>query len=191
MIFKLFFPRVFFLFEHRQQILLFIAETCGQFKILAFYSQYFLIACLFDPFLKFDDPFGNCNIRNVDPRTGLVQCINGFIGQVAVRYVPCCKPYTGFNGFGGISYIVMVFVPLLNIMEYFNRLFHSCGFNHYLLKSTFKGSVLFDVLTVFVQCCCPNTLNITTCKGRFKHIGSIQRTCGATGTYNGMDFVYK
>ena len=47
------------------------------------------------------------------------------------------------------------------------------------------------MLPVFIKCCSSDALDITPGKGRFKHIGSIERTGCPTGTDDGMDFVNK
>src|SRR5512133_2173606 len=82
---------------------------------------------------------------------------------------------------------MMIFITFFYIIKDFNCLVRRGRFYHYLLETAFEGSVLFDVLPVFVKGCSADTLNFSPGKRRFQHMSRIQRTGSITGTYDGMN----
>ena len=55
----------------------------------------------------------------------------------------------------------MLFVLVLDIVQNLNRLFDGGRLHQYLLESTLQCSILFDVLSVFVQRRSSNALKLT------------------------------
>ncbi len=87
--------------------------------------------------------------------------------------------------------MVMVFIPFLDVVENGQRFF-SCGwFNKNLLETSFKRSIFFNRITVFVQRRCSNTLYRSSCQCRFHNIGRIHASRCTTGTNQGVYLINK
>ena len=84
-------------------------------------------------------------------------------------------------------------------MEDFVSLFQSskdrdCILNGWLiyqdrLETTLQCSILLNILTILIQCCCTDTVQFTSGKHRLKHISCIHRTVCFTCSYNRMKFI--
>ena len=84
-------------------------------------------------------------------------------------------------------------------MEDFVSLFQSsqdrdCILNGWLiyqnrLETTLQCSILLNILTILIQCCCTDTMQFTSGKHRLKHISCIHRTVCFTCSYNRMKFI--
>ena len=86
-------------------------------------------------------------------------------------------------------------------MEDFVSLFQSsqdrdCILNGWLiyqnrLETTLQCSILLNILTILIQCCCTDTVQFTSGKHRLKHISCIHRTVCLTGSDDRMKFIDK
>ena len=86
-------------------------------------------------------------------------------------------------------------------MEDFVSLFQSsqdrdCILNGWLiyqnrLETTLQCSILLNILTILIQCCCTDTVQFTSSKHRLKHISCIHRTVCLTGSDDRMKFIDK
>ena len=85
--------------------------------------------------------------------------------------------------------MMMLFVFFLDIMQNLYGFFYRGRIHDYLLESAVERSVLFNVLTVLVECCCADTLDFSAGKGRLEHIRGIQRARCTTGTDDSVYFV--
>ena len=84
-------------------------------------------------------------------------------------------------------------------MEDFISLFQSsqdrdCILNGWLiyqdrLETTLQCSILLNILTILIQCCCTDTMQFTSGKHRLKHISCIHRTVCLTGSDDRMKFI--
>ena len=86
-------------------------------------------------------------------------------------------------------------------MEDFVSLFQSsqdrdCILNGWLiyqdrLETTLQCSILLNILTILIQCCCTDTMQFTSGKHRLKHISCIHCTVCLTGSDDRMKFIDK
>ena len=72
-----------------------------------------------------------------------------------------------------------------------NCIFNARLLNHYRLETTLQRTVLFNILTVFVQRSCTNAAQLAACQHRLQDIACIHSTFGSTGTDNGMQLINK
>ena len=84
---------------------------------------------------------------------------------------------------------MVILVTLLDIIEDVNGLLYGGGVNQHLLESAFQCAVLFNMLTVLIECCCADALDLSAGQGRLEHVGGIKRAAGAAGAYDGVDLV--
>src|SRR5512145_2044082 len=106
-----------------------------------------------------------------------------------VRNISFSQFYASLNSFGCVKNIMMFFVTLLYIIQNFHSFVSRSRLYHYFLETTFQRAILFNMLTIFVECGCSDTLDFTSCQSRFEHIGSIKRSGGTTCSNNGVNFV--
>src|SRR6056297_1092407 len=83
----------------------------------------------------------------------------------------------------------MILITFLDVFQYVDGLFRSSGIHHHLLEPSLQCPIFLNVLTVFIQGGGTNGLNLTPRESGFEHVGGVQGTGGATGTYNGMDLI--
>ena len=60
-----------------------------------------------------------------------------------------------------------------------------------LLETPFQSFIFFNLLSVFINSCCANDLEISPGKGRFEQISSIHRAFRGTGSGKGVNFINK
>ena len=69
--------------------------------------------------------------------------------------------------------MVVVFVSVLDVMQYLQGFFVGCRFHQYLLETTFQCSVLLNGVTVFIECGGTDALYCSACQGRLQDIRCI------------------
>lgn len=122
-------------------------------------------------------------------RTGFIEGIDGLVREIAVADIAGCQLDTCFQGFVSIGDVMMVFVLILDVLQYLKG-FLGCGrLYHHFLETTFQSSVFLDALAVFVQRSSANALYLATSQCWLQHIGGIHASCGSSRTDNGVDLV--
>ena len=84
---------------------------------------------------------------------------------------------------------MMIFVFTLDIPKNLKCFLGCRRLYHNFLKTTLQRTVFLYILTIFIKSSGTYTLNLTTGKSRFQHIGSIHGTRRRTGPHNGMYFI--
>ena len=85
----------------------------------------------------------------------------------------------------------MLFVFLFDILQNLKCFLRCSRFHNNFLETSLQSTVFFNILTVFVESGCTDTLNFTTCQCWFQHIGGIHRARCRTGTHYIMNFIDK
>ena len=83
------------------------------------------------------------------------------------------------------------FVAFLEPPQYRNRILDARLLHQYFLKAPLERSIFLEVLTVFIQRGCTDTMQFTTCQGRLEHVTGIHRTLRLTGANHGVQFIDK
>ena len=84
------------------------------------------------------------------PAPHLVQGVNGLVREVAVGDVPTGQRHTCSDGFIGVLDAVVLLILVLDVVKDLLCLLNGGRFHHDLLEPPLKGTVLLNVLTVFV-----------------------------------------
>jgi len=67
--------------------------------------------------LQLHNLIGYNNIGNMDPGSGFIQSVNGFVRQVPVTDITLCKLNAGFDGISRIIHIMMLLITLLDVLK--------------------------------------------------------------------------
>src|SRR5690625_4383201 len=124
----------------------------------------------------------------MNPGSHLIQGINRFIREKMVCDIPVGQSYTRLDRLIDVANIVVLFILVFNVIQYFIVLSGRCWFQHVLLITTFKitvlmnellkppfqSTVLLNKLAVFVQSGGTDRLNFSAGNSRFEHSGCIQ-----------------
>ncbi len=108
------------------------------------------------------------------PGTRFIKCVDRLIGKVPVGDVSCGELNAGFNGIIRVNDIVMLFIPLLDVMEDMYRLFHRSRLDQNFLEPAFESAILLNVLAVLIERGCPDALYLAPGQSRLKHVGGIE-----------------
>ena len=82
-------------------------------------------------------------------------------------------------------------VAFLQTTKNGNGIFHSRLIDKHRLEPTFQSGILFDILPIFIQRRCTDTVQLTTSQHRLQKIAGIHAAFGFTGTDDGMQFINK
>ena len=82
-------------------------------------------------------------------------------------------------------------VTILQTTKNGNRIFHGRFFYHNRLEPTFQSRILFNILTVFIQCGRTDTMKLTTGQHRLQHIAGIKGSVCLACTDNRMQLINK
>ena len=184
-----FFPLLLGGGEFLGQLALGVPETGRLLILLAAHHPILLLLDLLDLLFDVDDLLGDVDVVEVDPASHLVQGVNGLVREVPIRDVPGGQGHAAADGLIGVVHRVVLLVLVLDVVQDLDGLVDAGRLHQHLLEAALEGSVLFDVLTVFVEGRGANALNLTTRQGGLEHVGGVQRTAGPTGTDNGVDLV--
>ena len=176
-------------FQLLLRLLLLIPHGSGVLEILV------LDRFLFLEFDLIDLAFQCLDVRRpghgLDPgaRAGLVHEIDGLVGQIAPGDVAVGQLDGSLQGRIGQRDVVMLLVFDFDSLENLygvldRRSFHVDG-----LKPAFQGSVLLDVLPVFVHRGRPDALQLAPAQGGFDDVGGVHGAFSGTGADDGVQFV--
>ncbi len=86
---------------------------------------------------------------------------------------------------------MVYFVTVFKTSKNGNRIFYSRFFYHNRLETAFQSRILFNILTVFIQCGRTDTMKLATSQHRLQHIAGIECTVCLTCTNNRMQLINK
>ena len=69
------------------------------------------------------------------------------------------------------------------------RIFDRGFLHHHSLKPPFEGGILFDILTILVECRSTYAVKFTSRQCRLQHIAGIHRAFGLASANHGMQFI--
>ncbi len=158
-----------------------LVTGCSEFAVARFVDQSLLLFQFFRSVERF----------KVLTATGFVKRIYSLVGKGTVGDITCGKRHAVVQRFVGILHVVVLLVAVLDIFKNLIGLLGSCWFKHHFLEAAVKRTVLFYCLFEFGDGSSTYALNLAAGKSGLEDIGSIERTCGRTGSDDCMDFIHK
>ena len=140
-------------------------------------------------------PFNLVNLRGdaVDlhsqPRRSFVDKVDCLVRQKPVRNVAMRKGGRGYNGRVFNADLVMELIFFLQTPEDGDRLLDTRLADIYRLETSLEGSIFFYIFAKFVEGCGADAAQLSACQGGFQHIRRINRSLGASGAYDRVEFV--
>ena len=120
-----------------------------------------------------------------------VHKVDGFVRQEAVVDVTVGKHRRRnkrriFNAHAMMNFVTFTQATQNGNGVFYTRLFYQNG-----LEATLQGTVLFNVLTIFVQGGCTNATQFTTSKHRLQNIACVHAAFCSACTNNGVELINK
>ncbi len=124
-----------------------------------------------------------------DAGTGLVDHVDRLVRQAAARDVPRGELDGLLQSVVGVRHAVMRFVTILQTLQDLDRLFLAGRLDHHGLEPPLEGSVLLDVLAVFIERRRTDALQFAAAQSRLEHVGGVDRPFRTTGADERMQLV--
>ena len=189
LVFAVLLPLELGLFELVIQRSLRIPQASGFFIALRTNHPDFFLFDVFNLLFNLNDFIGDIDVVQMDAGTHLVHGIDRLVGQVPIGDVPRGEVHASVNGFRRVGHAVVFLVLVLDVVQDLNGFIDGCGLDQHLLEAALKGSVLFNVLAVFVQGGSSDALDLAAGECRLEHVGSIEGAACSTSTNNGVNLV--
>ena len=170
--------------------LFFRISKCGcLLEVLRFNGCLFFDSNRFDLFLDILDIWRTCH--RIDARTcsGFIHDVNRLVGKKSPREIAVGKLNRGFQCFIRQARLVMCLIFRSQAFENLHRLFHGWCFHLHRLKAPFQSRILLDVLPVFIQSCCTDTLKFASAECRLNDIGRIHCALGRSRANDSMQLI--
>ena len=123
-------------------------------------------------------PAGQLRMAQVAAGTGLVQQVNGLIGQEAVGDVPLRQAHRRVQHIGGNLHLVVALVIALDALHQGDGIGNAGLFHLHGLEAAFQSLILFDVLAVLGKGGGADHLNLPAGQGRLQDVGGVHRALG-------------
>ena len=121
--------------------------------------------------------------------TGLVQQVDGLVGQVAVGDIPLTQGHSGVQHIGRHLHMVVLLVVVLDAAHHGQRI-SNAGFLHpHGLEPALQRLVLLDILAVLVEGGGTDDLDLAAGQGGLEDVGSVHRAFGITRADEIVDLV--
>ena len=176
------------LLQRRQFLLDLLAAFLGV-RIVFFQQRLALNFELHDASLDLVNFHGQGIDLHAQAGRGLVNQVDGLVGQEAVRDVTVGK--CGRRENGGIldAHAVMHFIAFLQPAQNGDGIFYRRLADQHRLESALQGGVFFVVFLVLVERGCADGAQLAPCQRRLEHVGGVHRAFGGAGAHQGVQFV--
>ena len=125
----------------------------------------------------------------VDVGGGLVNQVDGLVGQVAVGNIPLTHGHRQAAHVRADGHLVERFIIGSNTPDDLHRLVNGGLFHNDGLEAPLQGRVLFDVLAVFREGGSADDLDLAPAQGGLEDVGRVHGPLGIPGTHDGVDLV--
>ena len=98
----------------------------------------------------------------LNQRTGLIHQVNRFIRKETIRNITIRKNGSTDQCIVHDFHSVVYLITILQTTKNGNRILYGRFFYHNRLETTFQSRILFNILTVFIQCGRADTMKLTT-----------------------------
>ena len=129
-----------------------------------------------------------CRLQ-VRPRAGLVQRVDGLVGEIAVGDVTPGERHAGLQRLLGVVHLVVALVVGRDVAQDLERLLGCRRLDHHLLEAAFEGRVGLDVLAVLVERRGADGLQFAAREGRFEDVGRVEAALRGAGAHDGVYLV--
>ena len=182
-------PRCLGTFEPGYQFVFLVAISGGALIVGARHCFRLIGLRLGNEFLQVVDFLRHLHVVDVRARTCLVECVDGFVGELTVGYISVGERHAGFYGFVGVAHAVMLLVFALDVVQYGKRFVGRGRLHDNLLETAFESAIFFDVLAILVECGGTDALYLAAGESRLEQVGGIHRARSVSGTHNGVNLV--
>ena len=128
-------------------------------------------------------------ITQLGPRPGLVNEVDGLVGQESIRDVAAGLVDGGLDGLPGVLDVMERLVPILDAHQDLNRLEFTRGLHLHGLEAPFERTILFDIPTILGRRRRPNTSNFAARERRLENVGGIERPLGRSRAHQRVQLV--
>ena len=124
-------------------------------------------------------------------RARFIHQVNRFIGQKSIRNVSVGQ------GCRRNDCLILNFYAMINLISFLQTTQNSDGIlnrrliDHNRLEPTFQSRVFFHILSVFIQCSCTDTMQLTSCQHRLQQVACIHCAVRFACTNNRMQLINK
>ena len=121
--------------------------------------------------------------------TGLIQKVDGLVGQKTVCNIPFRQLHTGaHNGLRHLHMMVCLIIAL-HAAQHVHGVVQRGFFHLYRLEAALQRLVFFDIFAVFGKRGGANHLNLAARKGRLQNIGGVHGALRIARTGDVMNFI--
>jgi hypothetical protein len=171
------------------QLFLFVAHLGGLLELLLPHRLFLGARGLLDLLLQFVELGVDDRAHQLDPGPGLVDDVDGLVGQEPVADVAVRHVRRGFDRLVVVGDIVVEFVLLLEPLQDVDRLLRARCLDHDLLEPAFERRVLLDVPAVFLERRRADRLEFAAGERRLQNARCVDGALGGAGADDGVQFV--
>ena len=166
-----------------------VPQRGGLFEILVGDRLFLLLVELLDLLV---DVFqvGRAGHRlQVHPGPGLVDHVDGLIGQATAGNVAIRHFHGRLNGVVGDPHVMVLLVAIAEPLEDVDRLVFGGGLDHHHLEAAIERAVFLDVLAILVQGRGADALDFAAAEGGLEHVAGVDGPFGPAGAHQGVQLV--
>ncbi len=182
-------PRGFLLLALGLQLLLLVAQLGGLLEVLVLDGLVLLFGQLGDLRVELLELRRGGQATDAQTRAGLIDQIDGLVGQMTVLDIPARQFGRRLQGAIGNRHVVVVLIAGTQALKDLDGLRDARLVHLNRLETTFQRRVLFDVLAVFVGGGGADGLQLTACQHRLEHIGSPEGAIGGARAHDGVNLI--
>ena len=157
--------------------------------VLLFLQRFLLDLELDDPALEFVQHLGLGIDLHADARAGLVDEVDGLVGQLPVGDVAMRQRRGGDDGRIGDLDLVMHLVALLQSAQDRDGVFDGRLVDQHFLEAALERGVLLDVLAVFVERRRADAVQLAARERGLEHVAGVHGAFGLAGADHGVQLV--
>ena len=128
-------------------------------------------------------------VVKVDLSGGLVDQVDGFVGQEALMDIPGGKVYGVFDHRVGNDDVMEGLVVRPDAFQDLDGIFGRGLVDHHGLETAFQSGILFDILAVLVESRGADDLDLALGERGLQDVGRVHRVLGIAGADQVVDFV--
>ena len=126
---------------------------------------------------------------HADARGGLIDQVDGFIGQLAIGDVAVRKRRRGDDGRIGDLDAVMHLIAFLQAAQNRDGVFHARLIHQHGLEAPLERGILLDVLAIFIERGRADAVQLAARERGLEHVAGIHRAFGPSRTDDGVQLV--
>ena len=167
----------------------FLLDPGGRFVILSLSGGFLFCLQFGDAAAQLDDPRWRRLVVDHEAGGGLVDQVDGLVGQTAFGQVALGEADSGFDGLVADRDSVVRFVARPERVQDGDGVIGRGLVEVDGRETSLEGGVFLDVAAVFVQCGRADDVQFASSEGRFEHVGGVDRALGGAGADDRVDLV--